>query len=255
MVTPVHVVRETESIVFAEQEMSRLGISALPVVDHDGYTVGVLSRTDLLRAGRVRLMNGHRRKVLTLPHAEAREWMTSTVEIVSARTLLPEVARRMVRRHIHRLYISEDRRPAGVVSTTEMMQAVIDARLETPISELARGSLVVVKPDDPLSLAIDRMALAHHSGLVVADEGWPVGVFTQLDALAARDAPPDDRVERWMETGVLCLPLATPAFRAAEQTLASRAHRLLAVDGQKVRGVLTGIDFARLVERAEGRAG
>jgi CBS domain-containing protein len=34
---------------FVEQELSRLGISAVPVADPGGYLVGVLSRTDLLR--------------------------------------------------------------------------------------------------------------------------------------------------------------------------------------------------------------
>lgn len=74
------------------------------------------------------------------------------------------------------------------------------------------------------------MAAAHHSGLVVVEEGGPVGMFTQADALAARDAPPDDRVDHWLDPRLICVPVATPLFRAAEQAMAARARRVLAVE-------------------------
>lgn len=80
------------------------------------------------------------------------------------------------------------------------------------------------------------MALAYHSGLIVLEDGWPVGAFTQADALAAREAPPDDRVDHWMDTRIVMLPLAVPAFRAAERVASTRARRLLVVDGGGVRG-------------------
>jgi CBS domain-containing protein len=248
MLSPVRTVRETEDIGDVEENLSKLGISALPVVDRAGGMVGVISRTDLLRAGRVRTMNGHRRRVLTLPKASARELMTPTVEIVSPETPLSEAARRMLKQHVHRLYVSQDRRPAGVIGTKEIMWAVFEARVALPISEVMHASLVVVAASDPLSLAIDRMALSHHSGLVVIEDGWPVGVLTQADALAAREAPSDDRVENWMDPRVICLPLAMPLFRTAEQAMATRARRVLAVDGKGARGILTGMDFARVVK-------
>jgi CBS domain-containing protein len=248
MLSPVRTIGETESVADVEKELSRLGVSALPIRDRAGGMIGVISRTDLLRAGRVRVMNGRRHKVLTLPNASAGDLMTATVEIISPETPLAEAARRMVKQHVHRLYVSEDRRPIGVIGSKEILWAVIEARLALPISELMHGSLVVVSASDPLSLAIDRMGLSHHSGLVVVEDGWPVGVFTQADALAAREAPPDDRVDNWMDPRVICLPLAMPAFRAAEQAVATRARRVLAVDGKGARGVLTAMDFARIVK-------
>jgi CBS domain-containing protein len=71
----------------------------------------------------------------------------------------------MLQNRNHRLYIATDRVPTGVISTKELMLAVADARIAIPVSEFMHGSLVVVNADAPLSLAIDRMALAHHSGL------------------------------------------------------------------------------------------
>jgi hypothetical protein len=42
--------------------------------------------------------------------------------------------------------------------------------------------------------------------------------------------------------------MAMPVWRAGEQTVATRARRLLVVDADGPRGVATGMDFARLVQ-------
>jgi CBS domain-containing protein len=247
MTSPVNVISDTARIAQVDEELSKLGISALPVVDRMGAMVGVISRTDLLRVGRTRRSSGHPRKVLTLPEMYAREVMTPTVEIVTADVPLHTAARRMVRQHLHRLFVSDDRRPKGVISVKEMIRAVAFARIETPIAERMHKAIVSVNASDSLALAIDRMAASHHSGLIVLEDGWPVGVFTQADALAAREAPPEDRVDEWMDPRIISVPLAMPMFRAAEQIVATRARRLLAVDGNGTRGVLTGMDFTRLI--------
>lgn len=247
MAVPLHSVMDTETLAHAEQRMSEWGVSALPVVSADGRLVGVLSRTDLLRVGRVRMQNGRRRKVITLPDARVREVMRTTVEVVAPDTSLAEAARRMLRRHIHRLYVVSDGRPLGVVGMKELMRVLLDANVRMPIVELMHGSLVVVQAGDPLSVAVDRMIAAQHVGLVVVEDGWPVGFFTQADALAARDAPADHRVDEWMDPHVICLPERIPVHRAVEQALALRARCVLAVDAEGIRGILTGMDVARLV--------
>jgi CBS domain-containing protein len=154
----------------------------------------------------------------------------------------------MTRQNIHRLYISSDRRPEGVLSTKDLMQAVVDERVSLPVSELM-NKVVTVQASEPLSVAIDRLAQAEQSGLVVVEDDWPVGVFTQEDALAAREAPPEEPVDHFMQPRVICVPVALPAFRAAEQAIAGHSRRVLAVDGTAVRGIVSGMDFARLIAR------
>lgn len=247
MAVPLYTARETESLAHVERRMSEWGVSALPVLSADGRLVGVISRTDLLRVGRVRAQNGRRHKLMTLPDSPVRERMHTTVEVVARDTPLSEAARRMVRQHIHRLYVAEDGRPLGVVGMKQIMHALLDANVRMPIVELMHGSLVVVQAGDPLTIAVDRMIAAEHAGLVVVEDGWPVGFFTQVDALAARDAPADHRVDEWMDPRVICLPERIPVHRAVEQALALRARCVLAVDAEGIRGILTGMDFARLV--------
>src|SRR5438552_1837996 len=111
MSTPVMTAPESEPVRKAEERLSTLRISALAVVDKAGGLIGVLSRTDLLRAGRVRLADGRNQRVLSLPDVPIGRVMTATVEVVAPEATLAEAARRMVRQQIHRLYVSSDRRP------------------------------------------------------------------------------------------------------------------------------------------------
>lgn len=247
MIAPVHSVRDRESVLEALRKTAELDVSGLPVLDGDGRLTGVITRTDLLRAGRVRVVGARREHVVTLPDAKVRELMTPTVEVVHRETPLSQAARRMTRQRIHRLYVTDEDTLVGVISTRETMRAVVESRLARPIGELAKSSLVVVEASDPLSLAVDRMAATHHTGLVVIDHEWPVGVFTQTEALAARDAPPDHRIEEWMDPGVLYLPAGMPAYRAGAQALATRARRIIVSDAGRVKGIVTGMDFAHVV--------
>jgi hypothetical protein len=50
-----------------------------------------------------------------------------------------------------------------------------------------------------------------------------------------------------MSYAMLCLDVRTPLYRAAAYAHATRARRVLAVEGRHLKGVLTGIDFARVV--------
>lgn len=247
MNSPVITLNETDSVLVAEEKLALLHISALTVVDRDGGLIGVVSRTDLLRIGRRRSGNGHRRHALALPNVPVRQIMTPSVEIIAANTTLTDAAKRMTRQHVHRLYISSDRRPEGVLSTKDLMQAVVDERVKLPVSELMHKSIVSVRSSDPLGLAIDRMAASHHQGVVVVEDDWPVGVFTQEDALATREAPPDLPIDQFMDPHIICVPLALPVFRAAEQAIAARVGRVLAVDATSVRGIMSGMDYARLI--------
>ena len=248
MTTPVQTILDTRSLANASTCLDELGISALGVLDRDGALVGVISRTDLVRAGRMRPTGDQRRHLLSLPNASVREFMTPSVESISPERPLQEAAQRMVSRHVHRLFVSDTaRRPIGVLSTLELMRSVVDARLQRPLSDIMHIAVISVGARQPVSYATDRLTGTERSGVVIAEDGWPVGVFTQADALAARDAPPDDRVDEWMNSRIICLPMGISLARAAEQAVATRARRIVAVDASSLRGIVTAMDFAGAV--------
>jgi signal-transduction protein with cAMP-binding, CBS, and nucleotidyltransferase domain len=137
-----------------------------------------------------------------------------------------------------------------VLSTKDLLIAVHASHDGQPLRDHMRAPAYTIRMDESLALATDRLAHAHVSGLCVVDEHeHPVGTFTQTEALAARDRPSETRVEEVMSYAMLCLDVRTPLYRAAAHAHATRARRVLAVEGGHVRGVLTGLDFARALAR------
>jgi CBS domain-containing protein len=201
------------------------------VVDGGGL-VGVISQTDLLARGRDGTVADH---------------MTSPVLTVSGGATLREAAQRMLERHIHRVYVVDDGL-VGVLSTRDIMAAVAEAKVATPVSSRMSTPVLAVEVGTPLGQAKERLRQAHVTGLVVAEDGWPVGVLAQSDALAAgADADP---VDRYMDPALFCVDAALPLHRAAAQAVRMRARRVIACRHREMVGMLSGLDFARAV--AEG---
>lgn len=249
---------ETATLREIDQTLERFGISCVPIVDDAGACTGVLSRTDLLRIGRIEAKTGaNSQRLLELPNICAKEVTQSSPVTVLPDVPVADVAKLLFRHHIHRVFIREvdsadESRPSlrGVFSTKEVLAAVRDKRLSLPIGEIMAHPVFTIEHTAPVAMATDRLRNARVSGLVVVDEDEsPVGVFTQVEALEAQDMAPETPVEETMNYAMLCLDFRTPLFRAAGQAFATRARRVLAVHERKVCGILTGIDFARAVYR------
>jgi CBS domain-containing protein len=113
--------------------------------------------------------------------------------------------------------------------------------------------ILAVETTTELGSAIERLSTAGVAGLVVLEDGRAVGLFTQVEALEARELPLFTPVEEAMTQSLVCLPVDTALFRAAGFTLATRARRVLAVEHHHVRGILTGLDFARALAAPSGK--
>lgn len=153
----------------------------------------------------------------------------------------------MRKHHVHRVFVTREGIPRGVVSTRDLMRAVRDKRLKTPISEIASGSVVKVKADDPIALAVDRLDLSNKHGLVVVEGSYPVGIFDQACALESRRLPPSTAVEHAMNVRILILPGGMSLGRAAEQALGMNVRRILVQTDRGMIGIVGGLDFARVL--------
>jgi len=95
--------------------------------------------------------------VLSVPDARVAEHRTADFAVVTPETPMHEVARQMVSRHVHRMFVVEDRRIAGVLTTRDVVRLVADVRSPIPLARMMTTSVVSIRADEPLSLAVDRL--------------------------------------------------------------------------------------------------
>ncbi|MFO0562672.1 MAG: CBS domain-containing protein [Polyangiales bacterium] len=250
MHSPVRTISEGAKLTEADHILREHTLSSLAVVDKSGIAVGVISRTDLLRAGRAKSAFGRRAPLLELPDQTVDSVMTKGLLSVPSDTPLSDAAQLMVSRHVHRVYVIDGGTLAGVLSTRDLMDAVATHKEKAPLSDFMSSPVLTVNALDTVAHATDRLNDAHVAGVLVLDESeWPVGLFTQVEALQARELPGSTPVEDVMNYALLCLDMDTPLHRAARHAVETRARRIVAVRERRVWGMITGIDFARIASR------
>jgi predicted transcriptional regulator len=245
MSSPVVSVHPQDDLDVALSALGAHGISALAVVGAEERLLGVVTRTDLLRVGRRRAGERPGSSVLTLPKQTVREVMEPEVISVESEHTVADAARLMVEHRVHRVFVVDRDRLIGVTSTKDVTRALADQRVTTPIRQLMTDAVITVAFDDPVSLALERLEKAHISGLVVVEDDWPIGVFTQVEALESKDVARDTRMEDVLSPAMLCLDVGTPLHRAAAHAAAMDVRRIIVVHNRQVEGILSGIDFAR----------
>lgn len=119
-------------------------ISGAPVVDRQGHLVGVVSMTDLTRtlaepsefasshsdfypstADDVTLEDLGQRYVEERA-VTVRDVMTPVVHHVAATASVAEAARKMIAQHIHRLVVTENKQPVGMITSMDLLRVVAE---------------------------------------------------------------------------------------------------------------------------------
>lgn len=110
-------VRDDVPLAEAAKLLDKHHISGVPVVDRDGYVVGVLSQTDLLRA---RVID-HLWSVF--PGLSVRHLMTAPAVTATEDASIEDAAALMERNQIHRLVVvdADGRTPVGILSVSDLI--------------------------------------------------------------------------------------------------------------------------------------
>jgi CBS domain-containing protein len=140
-------------------------VSAIPIVDHHGVPVGIVSESDLLLKERRTeldtshdLLHVHKRRVERAKAAGtvASELMTSPAVTIPSGTSLGEAARRMHEKNVRRLVVVDERgRIAGIVSRSDLLQVFL--RSDDDLREEIAGKLipaVLVSSDDAIGVEV-----------------------------------------------------------------------------------------------------
>jgi len=209
------------------------------VVEEDGVRAGVVSRTDLFRVGQP-----ERSRTLVVPEGCVGEIMSREIVGLGAQEPLSRAAGLMADHGVHQVFAIDDDKIGGVLTVRDVMRALVDERLDMPIGEIMSTKILSAQAGETMSAAVARLGEAEKHALVVLEGEWPVGVLSFDEALLAREWPGDTPIKEWMSLRLLCLPVGTPAYRAAAHALAMRVNHVVVMDDHGMRGVVTGVDFA-----------
>lgn len=216
-------------------------ISCVAVTDDQGLPAGIVSTTDLLRDALDRAPGGAPRL--------ASDVMCKSIIGVDWMQTVREAAEAMVIHRIHRVLVYRDAQAVAVLSTRDVMRAVMFHHVELPLSAVMTSPVATVDVGERIDAAIARLGEKTVRGLVVVDGDFPVGLFTEHEALKARSLPEGvlgHPVEQVMSYQMLALDAGTPLYRVAGHAIATRARRIIAVDGRVLKGIATGFDLARV---------
>ena len=245
MTRPVQRVSPEDDLNSVQDRLMGQSISSLAVVDKNSKLVGVISMSDLIRIGRRDAGSRGKAALLTLPQRAVAHVMSPNAVCVDSQDPISLAAQKMVDGRFHRVFVEDAGKLVGVLSTRDIMLAIRDKRVNQPLEQWMSSPVFTIRVEEPISLATERLEKAHVTGLLAVDDGWPVGIFTQREALMARDRPRDTPVEEVMSSALLALEADTVLHRAAHQAAELRVRRVVVVRNRRLEGILTGLDFAR----------
>jgi CBS domain-containing protein len=107
--------------------MAEEHVSALPVVDALGRMLGVVSSSDVLTAEAEADDDAARAELLE--GTAVRDVMTPNALTIDAGEDVREAACQMLYADVHRLFVAEQGKVVGVISTSDIVRAVATARL------------------------------------------------------------------------------------------------------------------------------
>ncbi|HTS88118.1 MAG TPA: CBS domain-containing protein [Gemmatimonadales bacterium] len=127
MQTALKTIRGTDTVGDVVALLAESHISGAPVVDEHGRLVGVLSYSDILEALAEHSDPEEREKVFD--EMLVQELMTPRPQTITPDADVRDAAQRMLYLEVHRLFVEEDGRLAGVVSTMDLVRALAGAKV------------------------------------------------------------------------------------------------------------------------------
>ena len=119
---------------------------------------------------------------------------------------------------------------------------------DLPISHIMQTGILQCSPDTPLCEAARRMAERHCSSIVIIDNGKPVGIWTEHDALDidfSNDLSVKEPIRHRMSYPVASIEATLPLGEATLKLSSLGRRHLLVVDAQKKPiGIVSQTDIA-----------
>ena len=127
MRTELKTVRDDATIAEAIVTLADARVSGVPVLDPTGRLVGVLSTTDILEA-EAETSSADEREHL-FESTLVKEIMTLRPYVIAPDADVREAAQQMLYLEVHRLFVEDEGKLAGVLSQSDVVRAVATSRV------------------------------------------------------------------------------------------------------------------------------
>ncbi len=219
-------------------------VHALLVVDRDGRPLGIITDFDLL-AGEWLSANGE--SLAAMRAMTAGEMMTTPVDTVEVTVPASVAAKRMRVDHIHRILVTDNGKPIGVISISDLVASLVrpagaQVKRET-VADVMSDAMLVCRDKTPLSAIARAMTDAHYRSVIVVDAaGRPLGVVTGLDLLAAcEEGGCSERFAADAMHPALTIHMSASLREAAHKMIENHDHRLVVVDPDQPDAMPLGV--------------
>jgi CBS domain-containing protein len=230
-------------------------VHALIVAGEADTPLGIISDFDLLAAEWLSVDEESLNAMLKLT---ARDLMTSPIETVEANTPAREAAQRLADKEIHRMLVTEDGRPVGVISISNFVAGIADqeaVRRET-VGDVMSRTFLVCREDNTVLSASRTMTQAGWRSIIVVDaRGKLQGVISGHDLLHLTGSRVDEdlQVSELMNRNLITIDFHASLQEAADRMIQNHRHRVVVVDQDDPEcfplGVISSFDIVAAMAR------
>lgn len=212
--------------------LTQYHVHALIVADSVEAPLGIITDFDLL-AGE--WLSVDKESLDTMRNMTARDLMTSPIESIEAATSIEEAAKRMIEKQVHRVLVTENDKPVGVISISDFVRDIAaqePARRQT-VGDVMSDTFLVCRDKTTVISAARTMSQAGWRSIVVVDpEGRPAGVVTGTDLMrfAGRNVDETLTVSDVMNRTLITIDMNASLQQAADIMIREHRHRILVVD-------------------------
>ena len=244
MTKDVATIGPSETVARAAMMMSERNISCIIITDNEEI-VGILTETDLLNKTVVKGQDTRKIRVT--------EIMSSPVETAPSDLSVLDAGAMMEAKHIKRLPILDEGKLAGIVTQTDLTHVITSYGMWREVSEIMSQDVAVIQRDTTIAQAAEIMSSQKISSIVVMDKDNIAGVITERDLLkrvvAVNRNPVNTKAEEIMSSPVYSIPSNYSVFSASRTMENMNVRRLVVVENEKIRGIVTQTDIFRTVKK------
>jgi len=230
-------------------------VHALFVSGADEIILGIITDFDLL-AGE--WLSGDAKSLEVMRNLTASDLMSAPVHTIEASAPAKEAAHRMQEGIVRRLLVTDNGKPVGVISVSDILASVALKSITQReiVADVMSDAILTCRENTPVTSAARAMTQSGWRSVLVVDAyGKPLGVVSGLDLLPFCDLEGDcDEITvKQVMHPALTIHMKSTLQEAAQKLIENHHHRLIVEDpdrpGTVPLGMLSSFDIVAEMAR------